>query len=109
MAPQTRAAPVWHHCHDPSPSCPPQGGVVYMFFSVSVEECVFLRPTHYGTTRWTPGGDIMMVQSHNNGESWTRPQVGQALNPKSLRLNILSLVLTPTVAECWVLDPANEG
>ena len=55
---------------------PPQDGVVYMFFSVSVEECVFLRPTHYGTTRWTPGGDIMMVQSHDNGESWTVPQVG---------------------------------
>lgn len=48
-----------------------------MFFSVSVEECAFVKRTHYGTTRWTPGGHIMMVQSGDNGDTWSQPQVGE--------------------------------
>ena len=60
----------------PEPPLTPQDGVVYMFFSVSVEECAFQKRTHYGTVRWTPGGDVMMVQSADNGETWTKPRVG---------------------------------
>ena len=51
-----------------------QDGIVYMFFSVSVEVCVFQTRTKYGTTRWTPGGNIMLAKSNDNGETWTEPQ-----------------------------------
>lgn len=52
-----------------------QGDKVHMFFSVSVEECAFQQPTKYGTQRWTPGGNIMAVESSDNGETWSTPQV----------------------------------
>ena len=48
---------------------------MYLFYSVSVEVCVFLTRTKYDTSRWTPGGNIMMAQSQDNGESWSQPQV----------------------------------
>lgn len=48
---------------------------MYMFFSVSVEACVFLHPTSYGTMRYTPGGDIVMVTSADSGHTWSEPQV----------------------------------
>ena len=47
---------------------------MYLFYSVSVEACVFLTRTQYDTNRWTPGGNIMMVKSQDNGESWSQPQ-----------------------------------
>ena len=56
-----------------------QGGVVYMFFSVSVDDCIFLAPTNYNTTRWSPGGDVMMTQSADNGITWSVPKVWASL------------------------------
>ncbi len=55
-------------------SLPLQDGVVYLFYSVSVEACVFLTRTKYDTSRWTPGGNIMMVKSRDGGASWSQPQ-----------------------------------
>ena len=48
---------------------------MYLFYSVSVEVCVFLTRTKYDTSRWTPGGNIMMVRSQDGGASWSQPQV----------------------------------
>ena len=61
---------------------------MYLLFSVSVDECVFLRPTQYGTNRWTPGGDIMMAQSHDNGETWTEAQVWPHMRARGRRLEV---------------------
>jgi hypothetical protein len=52
-----------------------QGGRVFLFFSVSVEECAFKAPTKYGTHRWTPGGNILMTYSDDNGDTWSEPNV----------------------------------
>jgi Neuraminidase (sialidase) len=52
-----------------------QGGRVFLFFSVSVEECAFKQRTKYGTQRWTPGGNIMMAHSDDNGDTWSEPKV----------------------------------
>ena len=48
---------------------------MYLFYSVSVEVCVFLTRTKYDTARWTPGGNIMMVRSLDGGAFWSQPQV----------------------------------
>lgn len=48
---------------------------MFLFFSVSVEECAFKAPTKYGTHRWTPGGNVMMAHSDDNGDTWSEPQV----------------------------------
>ena len=48
---------------------------MFLFFSVSVEECAFKAPTKYGTHRWTPGGNVLMVHSDDNGDTWSEPQV----------------------------------
>jgi hypothetical protein len=57
-----------------------QGGRVFLFFSVSVEECSFKAPTKYGTHRWTPGGNILMTYSDDNGDTWSEPKVPTRLS-----------------------------
>ncbi len=67
---------------------------MYLFYSVSVEVCVFLTRTKYDTSRWTPGGNIMMAQSQDNGQSWSQPQARLSdVPPRST-----SVIRLPSVA-----------
>ena len=62
-----------------------QGGRVFLFFSVSVEQCAFKQRTKYGTQRWTPGGNLMMAHSDDNGDTWAEPKVALCVNRRSLQ------------------------
>jgi hypothetical protein len=88
--------PVW------SPVMHTEGGRVWLLYTRSKSMCEY-QDRHRNVTRFSPGGDIMVVSSDDSGLSWSPPQMVLSYETEGGIPKVLANKLTVLSSGSWVL------